>query len=61
MFVGMTGAPSWLVRAEHTCKTSTLVNRECKATLVGIGHLAALEDPGALAGALLSFYRTLDT
>jgi hypothetical protein len=40
---------------------SQVARHVTEATLVGIGHLAALEDPGALAGALLSFYRTLDT
>jgi pimeloyl-ACP methyl ester carboxylesterase len=32
-----------------------------EANLTGIGHLAALEDPDALAETLLGFYRALDT
>jgi pimeloyl-ACP methyl ester carboxylesterase len=46
---------------DFTHDTMTQVaERVTEATLDDIGHLAALEDPGALAETLLGFYRTLD-
>src|SRR5919201_5030750 len=38
---------------------SQVAENVTEATLTGIGHLAALEDPEALAETLLGFYRTL--
>jgi pimeloyl-ACP methyl ester carboxylesterase len=46
---------------EFTQPTMTQVADDVRAvTLDGVGHLAAMEAPDALAQALLGFYRTID-
>jgi len=47
---------------QFTHRTMTQVAEHLSdATLEGIGHYAAMEAPGALAHALLDFYRTIDS